>query len=159
MHDFPETRKKLQSGDATYSRMFVQEVRRYYPFGPFLGAKVRQKFAWGGHQFNKGTLVLLDVYGTNHHPDLWKNPDEFSPERFMEWSGSPFDFIPQGGGDYNMGHRCAGEWVTVEIMQVSLEYLANHMNYKVPEQNLKYSMVRMPTLPKSRFTISDVTTR
>ncbi|SFE17476.1 fatty-acid peroxygenase [Lentibacillus persicus] len=159
MHDFPETRKKLQSGDAIYSRMFVQEVRRYYPFGPFLGAKVRQKFAWGGHQFNKGTLVLLDVYGTNHHPDLWKNPDEFSPERFKEWSGSPFDFIPQGGGDYNMGHRCAGEWVTVEIMQVSLEYLANHMNYKVPEQNLNYSMVRMPTLPKSRFAISDVTTR
>lgn len=159
MHDFPETSEKLRSGDETYNRMFVQELRRYYPFGPFLGAKVRHNFNWSGHHFNKGTLVLLDVYGTNHDLDLWENPDEFRPERFKEWGGSPFDFIPQGGGDYDMGHRCAGEWVTVDVMQVSLEYLANHIDYEVPKQHLHYSMVRMPTLPKSRFMISRVTPR
>ncbi len=159
MHDFPETNEKLKTGNDAYSRMFVQEVRRYYPFGPFLGAKVRDDFTWDGHHFKKGTLVFLDIYGTNHDPDLWKEPYTFDPERFKEWKGSPFDFIPQGGGDYNMGHRCAGEWVTIEVMKVSLEFLANRMDYKVPKQDLRYDMVRIPSLPKSRFMISDVTAK
>ncbi|MFD2759952.1 cytochrome P450 [Lentibacillus juripiscarius] len=157
MHDFPETKEKLQMGDDDYSWMFVQEVRRYYPFGPFLGARVRDDFNWGGHHFKKGTLVLLDVYGTNHDPNLWEKPDVFRPERFENWEESLFDFIPQGGGDYDMGHRCAGEWVTVEVMKVSLEFLAKRMDYSVPKQDLRFSMVRMPSIPKSRFMISDVT--
>ncbi|SFB06998.1 fatty-acid peroxygenase [Lentibacillus halodurans] len=156
MHDFPEAKEKLKTGDDAYIRMFVQEVRRYYPFGPYLGAKVRSDFKWGGYHFKKGTLVLLDVYGTNRDPDLWNAPDEFRPERFEEWSESPFNFIPQGGGDYNMGHRCAGEWVTIEVLKVSLGFLAKRVDYKVPKQDLGYSLVRMPSIPKSRFVISDV---
>ncbi|HLR63788.1 MAG TPA: cytochrome P450 [Lentibacillus sp.] len=156
MHEFPETKAKLQTGDDEDSRMFVQEVRRYYPFGPFLGARVRNNFKWNGHHFKKGTLVLLDVYGTNHDLDLWENPEMFSPERFREWKGSPFNFIPQGGGDYDMGHRCAGEWVTIDVMKVSLEYLAKQIDYQMPNQNLDYSMVRIPTLPRSRFMINQV---
>ncbi|WP_164670779.1 cytochrome P450 [Virgibacillus doumboii] len=156
MHEYPETKEKLQSGDEAYNRMFVQEVRRYYPFGPFLGARVRSNFSWSGHNFNKGTLVFLDVYGTNHDPDLWEEPDKFKPERFTDWEGSPFDFIPQGGGDYNMGHRCAGEWVTIELMRESLEFLANRIEYDVPNQDLSFSMVRMPSIPKSRFVLRNV---
>ncbi|MFD1363595.1 cytochrome P450 [Lentibacillus salinarum] len=159
MNDFPETKKKLQKGDETYTRMFVQEVRRYYPFGPFLGAKVRNQFKWGGHHFKKGTLVLLDVYGASHDPALWEKPDEFQPERFKEWNGSPFDFIPQGGGDYDIGHRCPGEWLTIDLMKVSLSFLANRIDYTVPKQNLNYSLVRVPSIPKSRFVMQDVTIR
>ncbi|HLS10200.1 cytochrome P450 [Lentibacillus sp.] len=156
INDFPETKKKLQEGDKEYTRIFVQEVRRYYPFGPFLGAKVQNNFNWGGHKFKKGILVLLDVYGTNRDPDLWDQPDEFRPERFKEWGGSPFDFIPQGGGDYDIGHRCPGEWITVDIMSVSLAFLAKRIDYKVPKQNLNFSMVRIPSIPKSRFIMRDV---
>lgn len=159
MHDFPETKKKLQEGDDAYTRMFVQEVRRYYPFGPFLGAKVRNNFQWGGHYFKKGTLVLMDVYGTNRDPDIWEAPDEFRPERFKDWDGSLFNFIPQGGGDYHANHRCPGEWLTIDIMKVSLAFLANRMDYTVPKQNLYYSMIRIPSIPKSRFIISDVTSK
>ncbi|WP_281355756.1 cytochrome P450 [Virgibacillus ihumii] len=155
MHEFPESAEELQSGDL-YRQYFVQEVRRYYPFGPFLGARVRDNFSWQGHLFQKGTLVLLDIYGTNHDPELWKNPSAFSPDRFKEWKGNPFDFIPQGGGDYHIGHRCAGEWITVEVMKVSLDFMANHMTYRVPEQNLSLSRVRMPPIPKSRVIIENI---
>lgn len=155
LHQFPETRQKLEAG-TDYSHMFVQEIRRYYPFGPFLGAKVRQGFNWNGYEFEKGKLVLLDIYGTNHSPDLWDNPDTFYPERFKGWDGSPFDFIPQGGGEYDIGHRCAGEWLTVEAMKTSLEFLTKHVEYEVPKQDLSYSMARMPTIPKSRFIVRNV---
>ncbi|MEC5424015.1 cytochrome P450 [Virgibacillus sp. C22-A2] len=156
LHDYPETQVKLQEDKDNYSKMFVQEVRRYYPFGPFTGARVRKEFTWNNYLFEKNTLVLLDIYGTNHSSELWGDPEQFRPERFYDWEGSPFDFIPQGGGEYEMGHRCAGEWVTVEGMKTSLEFLTNHLDYHVPEQDLDFSMVRMPSIPKSRFIIKNV---
>lgn len=156
VHEHPETRKKLQDGGRRYQQLFVQEVRRYYPFGPFTGARVKNEFDWNGHHFKKRTLVLLDIYGTNHDSALWERPDEFLPERFENWNGSPFNFIPQGGGDYHMGHRCAGEWVTIQVMQDSLDFLVNKLDYEVPDQNLEYSMIRMPTIPKNGFVMKHI---
>jgi Cytochrome P450 len=72
----------------------MQEVRRFYPFAPFLGARVRAPFDWRGHHFEPGTLVLLDVYGTHHDPHIWAAPEEFQPERFVGWSGDSFGFMP-----------------------------------------------------------------
>lgn len=156
LHENPGTREKIVADVAGYRKMFVQEVRRYYPFGPFLGAIVREDFTWKDHEFTKGTLVLLDLYGTNHSPELWEYPDEFFPERFAEWDGSPFNFIPQGGGEYNIGHRCAGEWITVQIMNTSLYNLAGKIDYDVPVQDLSYRMNRIPSIPKSRFIMKNV---
>jgi fatty-acid peroxygenase len=136
--------------------MFTQEIRRFYPFGPFLGARVRRDFTWRGCNFKKGNLVFLDIYGTNHDPMIWKDPGVFRPERFQDREENPFDFIPQGGGDYKMGTRCPGEWITVELMKVSTDYLVNHLDYEVPLQDLSYRLNRMPTLPKSRFIIRKV---
>ncbi|GAB3048902.1 cytochrome P450 [Virgibacillus ainsalahensis] len=156
LHHYPEERDKLAAGDSNYSRMFVQEIRRFYPFGPFLGARVRKDFEWKGHTFKKGKLILLDIYGINHSPKRWKDPHTFQPERFKDWDGSPFDFIPQGGGAYDIGHRCAGEWITIELMQVILKFLTKRVSYDVPPQDLSYSMVRMPSIPESRFVIKNV---
>ncbi|HEY4553984.1 MAG TPA: cytochrome P450 [Bacillaceae bacterium] len=155
---YPESRKKLHTGDQEYLKMFVQEVRRYYPFGPFLGARVREDFSWRGEHFEKGTLVLLDVYGTNHDPRLWENPGKFNPERFHGWKGGMFDLIPQGGGDYHTGHRCAGEQVTIEIMKVSIEHLAKDLQYEIreDEQDISFSMVRMPSRPESGVVLRNI---
>lgn len=159
LHHYPEEREKLLSGDVNYAHMFVQEVRRYYPFFPFTIALVKKDFIWNGYEFEKGTLALLDLYGTNHDPTIWENPDVFNPDRFQDWKGSPFGFIPQGGGDYFMGHRCAGEWVTIEVMKMSLDFLVNRMDYEVPEQDLSFSMVSMPSIPRSKVMITNVQRR
>lgn len=156
LHGHPEYRRRLQAGEESLDDLFVQEVRRYYPFGPFLGARVRSAFDWQGHRFQEGTLVLLDMYGTLHDPSLWDKPDEFRPERFRSWDGSPFDLIPQGGGDHYTGHRCAGEWITKEAMKLALHILTRCMTYEVPEQDLSYSLKRMPTIIKSGFMINQV---
>lgn len=101
-------------------------------------------------------FVILDIFGTNRHPDVWEHSDEFRPERFKDWKGSPFAFIPQGGEDHHIGHRCAGEWITVMVMRSFFKYLTENVTYTVPDQNLNYSMTRMPTIPKSRFVITHV---
>ena len=156
VHHYSEKTEKLRTGDQQYAQMFVQEVRRFYPFFPFIPALVKKDFTWGDYQFKEGTMAILDIYGTNQDSDIWENPDVFNPDRFKEWEGRPFGFIPQGGGDYWAGHRCAGEWATIEIMKVSLEYLANRMNYDVPDQDLSFSMVSMPSIPQSKILIENV---
>lgn len=156
LHNHPEYKEKLKSGNGDDLEMFVQEVRRFYPFGPFLGAQARKDFVWNQCEFKEGMLVLLDLYGTNHDARLWEDPNEFRPERFKDRKDQLFDLIPQGGGDPAKGHRCPGEGITIEVMKVTLDFLINHIEYEVPEQDLSYSLVRMPSLPESGFVMSRI---
>ncbi len=156
--EHPNERNKLKSSeDEKYAQMFIQEVRRFYPFFPFAAALVKRSFIWNDFKFEEGTLTLLDLYGTNHHPSLWESPNEFKPERFTNWVKSPFSFIPQGGGDYFMGHRCAGEWVTIEIMKVSLDFLVKKIKYEIPNQDLSLKMNKMPSIPQNPIILKNIT--
>lgn len=156
LYEHPECKEKLISGGDSYAEMFAQEVRRYYPFAPFLGARVRKDFILNECELKKGMLVLLDMYGTNHDSQIWEKPNEFYPERFKEWKGSLFDFIPQGGGDPVKTHRCPGEGITMEIMKGSLDFLGNKIEFQVPKQDLSYSLIKIPTLPKSGFIMTNI---
>ncbi|MFC4737324.1 cytochrome P450 [Bacillus daqingensis] len=156
IHENPEIKRRLQHNTDEYGQMFTQEVRRFYPFAPAMGAVARETFEWNGYTFKKGQLCILDFYGTNHHPSHWEKPEEFRPERFKDWKESPFSFIPMGGGDHHSGHRCAGEWITVMVMKTFFEYITTQIRYDVPEQQLDYDLKRMPTLPKSRFVVTNV---
>lgn len=156
LHLYPEFRKNLEQGNDEYYTKFVQEVRRFYPFSPFLGAKVRNEFSRYHHTFKQGDLVFLDLYGTNHDKSLWKNPNVFYPEHFRDRDMNPFDFIPQGGGDYKTGTRCPGEWLTIELMKTSIDFLVNHLEYDVPLQDFSYPLNRIPTLPRSKFIMNNI---
>lgn len=159
LHQYPECRAQLRSGAEDYAHLFVQEVRRFYPFFPSVMARVRHDFEWKGYAFPRGRRVILDLYGTDHDARTWAAPNEFRPERFRQWDGSPFNFIPQGGGDHYVHHRCAGEWITIDLMKAALVFLTKHMKYEVPEQDLRIDYSRMPALPRSRFVISNVETK
>lgn len=136
--------------------MFVQEVRRFYPFTPFVGAKVKNDFTWNNYNFKKNELVLLDIYGINHDSTIWEQPSIFNPERFKDFNSYIYEFIPQGGGDSTKSHRCPGEGITIELMKISLDFLANKIKYSVPAQDLSYDMSKIPTFPKSGFIINKI---
>ena len=156
LHQYPMCRERLAAGEAGYADLFAQEVRRFYPFFPAVMARVRHDFEWKGFHFPEGRLVALDLYGTNHDPRTWEEPEAFQPERFRRWDGCPFNFIPQGGGDHHKNHRCPGEWIAIELIKVSSNFLAGGISYDVPEQDLNIDYARLPALPKSRFVIGKV---
>ncbi|MBM9595136.1 cytochrome P450 [Roseitranquillus sediminis] len=158
LHRFPACRQMLQTDDGSVEH-FVQEVRRFYPFFPAVIARARRNFEWNGYRFPRGRRVMLDLYGTNRDPRAWDAPEEFRPERFQHWDGSLFNFIPQGGGDHKLNHRCPGEWITIELMKASCEFLANSMDYDMPDQDLEIDTRRLPAMPKSRFVMSNVRPR
>ncbi|GGF25586.1 fatty-acid peroxygenase [Halobacillus andaensis] len=156
LHDDEEQEGKVREAESPYIEMFTQEIRRLFPFVPFLGARVRRDFIWNGFHFKKGRLVLLDIHGTDHDSRLWEDPHKFKPERFQEWKGGLFDLIPQGGGEHYTGHRCPGEWITIETIKSSMRFLTNDLEYDVPSQDLSYSLTRMPSLPKSGVVLTNV---
>ncbi len=155
LHEYPQWRDRLRAGDEDLEP-FVQEVRRFYPFFPFVGARTRTAFDWNGYHFPRGRRTILDLYGTDHHPDIWERPDEFRPERFRTWDRSAYNFIPQGGGDHYANHRCAGEWITIALMKTAVTALTRRMRYRVPQQDLRIDLRTMPALPASGFVIADV---
>ncbi|MDB5745677.1 MAG: hypothetical protein JWP72_525 [Massilia sp.] len=151
LHSFPEWRARLAAGSDADLEMFVQEVRRYFPFFPAVGGRALASFEWNGLVFDKGDWVLLDMYGTNRHPGTWSDGEVFRPERFRAWQDSGFGLIPQGGGDYAHGHRCPGEMLTSELTKSALRLLAAEIDYDVPQQDLTISLAHMPAMPASGF--------
>ncbi|KAL3184381.1 hypothetical protein MRX96_000770 [Rhipicephalus microplus] len=58
----------------------------------------------------KDTCVLYNVYGVNHDPKLWDEPDEFRPERFLDPATGRLRREPLPLLSFGMGARsCPGE--------------------------------------------------
>lgn len=155
LHRHPGWHARLRGGDPADLERFVQEVRRFYPFAPAVGARVREEFTWRGHRFPRGRLVVVDVYGTDRDPARWADPDVFDPDRFSGRQIGPYELVPQGGGDPHRGHRCAGDDATVRLLAESVRVLAG-LDYQVPQQDLRIPLRRMPTRPRSGVVLSGV---
>lgn len=150
MDRWPHHQARLRAGDDDYTRAFTHEVRRFYPFAPFLGGRATRDLFFQGEPIPAGTLVLLDVYGQNHDPQLWPEPYAFRPERFLESPIGEFDLIPQGGGDPRTGHRCPGEQITVALLGTLVRRLAA-LDHYLPPQQTAISLSRIPALPRDRI--------
>jgi fatty-acid peroxygenase len=155
LHLWPEHREQLRQGDAAYAEAFVHELRRFYPFAPFVGGRAVADLSWRGEPIPNGALMLLDLYGQNHDPRLWPDPYSFAPGRFIGRTTNHDVLIPQGGGDPRTGHRCPGEEITVALLTALTVRLAK-LDYDVPEQNLTIPLHRIPTRPRDGLLIANV---
>ncbi|MCK2216106.1 cytochrome P450 [Actinomadura sp. ATCC 31491] len=155
LHRWPEHRERLRAGDEAFAEAFAHELRRFYPFAPFVGGRAARDLTYGGYQIPAGTLVLLDLYGQNHDPELWPDPYAFRPERFLGRAIDPYELVPQGGGEARTGHRCPGEDVTVAVLRELVIRLAR-LEHDLPPQDLGISLRRVPARPASGIVLADV---
>ncbi|WP_229075050.1 cytochrome P450 [Actinoplanes sp. DH11] len=152
LHRWPQHRERLRAGDRAWAVAVAHELRRFYPFAPFVGGLAARDLTWQGERIPAGAMVLLDIYGQNHDPALWPDPYRFDPGRFLDREPGRDELIPQGGGDPRTGHRCPGEDVTVALLATLLIRLAR-LDFEVPEQDLDISLRRIPALPRSRVVL------
>ncbi|MFC6982561.1 cytochrome P450 [Streptomyces cirratus] len=157
LHSAPVHRDRLRGDDGTYARAFAHEVRRFYPFAPFIGGLAARDLRWRDVPVPEGSLVLLDLYGRNHDPEVWPKPCDFDPCRFMGREPPSNDLVPQGGGDVRTGHRCPGEDIAVGLLTAIVGALAD-LDCDVPEQDLTIPLHRMPTRPRSGFVLAHART-
>jgi fatty-acid peroxygenase len=145
---WPGNREKLASGDPAFAEAWAHEVRRFYPFAPFIGGRAPQRLEYDGQTIPENAMVLLDLYGQNHDPALWDTPYAFRPERFLDREIGQFELVPQGGGDPRTNHRCPGEQITVALLSALAVRLAR-LQVEVPEQDLEIALHRIPAKPAS----------
>ncbi|MDX6760783.1 cytochrome P450 [Streptomyces sp. F8] len=150
LHRWPQHRGPVR-GDVSghLATGFAHEVRRFYPFAPFVGGIAVRDLEWHGESVPEGTLLLLDLYGQHHDAQWWDHPYRFDPHRFGTGE-SLRHLVPQGGGDPAEGHRCPGEDITVTLLAALVTELAG-LDIGVPDQDLTIPLSRIPTLPRSGF--------
>jgi len=68
-----------------YLSAVVDEMFRFKHFAPQgLPHEAAEDITLGGYNVPKGTQIFFNYYSLHMNPKLWKNPNEFRPERFLE---------------------------------------------------------------------------
>lgn len=119
IHSLPSVREKLlQELDSLgknpdpmaifrlpYLSAVCQETLRIYPVGMLTFPRVvNSPVELMGYQLLPGTVVVGSIYLTHRREDLYPEPLQFKPERFLERQFSPYEYLPFGGGS----RRCIG---------------------------------------------------
>ena len=88
-----------------YLNAVCKETLRIYPVTMFsLPRVVKRPLQIADYQFEPGTILSASIYLTHHRQDLYPEPKQFKPERFLERQFSPYEYLPFGGGN----RRCLG---------------------------------------------------
>ncbi|WP_017317947.1 cytochrome P450 [Mastigocladopsis repens] len=81
------------------------ETLRIYPVAMLTFPRVvRTAVSLCGYELEPDTLVIGSMYLTHQREDLYPQPKQFKPERFLERQFSPYEYLPFGGG----ARRCIG---------------------------------------------------
>lgn len=107
-----------------YLGAVINETLRISPAIMFtLPRIVREPVEILGHRLEPGTTTLGCTYLLHHRDDIYANPKQFIPERFLSQQFSPYEYIPFGGGE----RRCIGEALAIYEMRLVLAtILANY---------------------------------
>ncbi|KAJ6426752.1 hypothetical protein OIU84_022359 [Salix udensis] len=120
-----------------YLSAVIKETFRLHPALPLLVPRFsRQSCMVGGYNVPKGTTVFLNVYAIHRDPDLWDNPLEFRPERFLngdtagsfDYSGNNFQYLPFGSGR----RVCAGIPLAEKMLMLLQASLLHSFEWKLP---------------------------
>jgi len=89
----------------TYLQAIVKETLRLYPPAPFSGPReFSENCTLGGYHVIKGTRLITNLWKINTDSNIWPDPLEFKPERFLtthkdvDVRGSNFVLLPFGSG-------------------------------------------------------------
>ena len=88
-----------------YLDAVCKETLRIYPVALLaMQRQVKSPLEIMGYQFEPGIFLSPCIYLTHHREDLYPQPKQFRPERFLERQYSPYEYMPFGGGN----RRCIG---------------------------------------------------
>lgn len=147
IHKLPQVKEKLLQeidslGDnpdpinishLPYLTAVCQETLRIYPVAPIAFARiVNSTIKIMGRQFEPGTTLIPCIYLTHHREDLYSEPKQFLPERFLERKYSPYEFIPFGGGN----RLCLGSALATLEMKLVLATILSRYQLALADNKL-----------------------
>ncbi|KAM3341942.1 cytochrome CYP82D47 [Capsicum galapagoense] len=118
-----------------YLQAIVNESFRLYPAAPLLlPHESIEDCVVSGYDIPKGTRLLVNIWKFHHDPNIWPNPHEFKPERFLTTHkdvnvrGNHFELIPFGSGR----RMCPGTFLGFQVVQYVLAMLLQGFEIKKP---------------------------
>ena len=117
--DDPEEIQRLR-----YLNAVVNEVLRIHPVAMLLFPRlVEEHLQLAGWAFEPGDVLFGCIQAVHERADLYPDPGSFRPERFLERSYGPGEFLPFGGG----ARRCIGAALALyEVKLILVTLLRQH---------------------------------
>lgn len=122
---------------APYLDAVVHETLRLFSIVPMAPRRLLRPLQLGPYALDAGTSVAVAATLIHQHPDLYPDPSQFRPERFLERKFSPFEFVAFGGGN----RRCIGAAFALYEMKHALAAM-------IPRHQLR--LVRDDVRPRRR---------
>ncbi|KAJ9567150.1 hypothetical protein OSB04_003116 [Centaurea solstitialis] len=129
-----------------YLEAIIKESMRLYPAAPLLVPHESiEDCIIGGYTVPKGTRLLVNVWKIHHDPEIWSDPFEFQPERFLsskreiDVRGQHFELIPFGSGR----RMCIGSSLALEAMQLILASIIHGFEFRNPSNEQKIDMTEI----------------
>ncbi|KAJ3681016.1 hypothetical protein LUZ60_015505 [Juncus effusus] len=132
--------RRLEESDIPnlpYLKAICKETFRKHPSTPLnLPLICTESCEAYGYYIPKGTRLTVNIWGIGRDPDVWENPSEFNPDRFMTGKGSKiqpngthFELIQFGAGR----RICAGARMGQVLVEYILGTLLHSFDWKLPE--------------------------
>ncbi|RXW16405.1 hypothetical protein EST38_g9451 [Candolleomyces aberdarensis] len=149
---YPEAQKKAQAEldrvvgadrlpdfddreDLIYLKALIAEMMRWRQVTPLaLPQKLMEDDYYDGYFIPKGTIVIGNAWAVLHDPDVFENPMEFIPERYIKNGKfnndlpNPLDFF------FGFGRRiCPGKDLAVEILYLAIASIISTFEIALPK--------------------------
>ena len=131
-----------------YLRAVCKETFRKHPSVPLSIPRVSENACEvNGYYIPKNTRLLVNVWAIGRDPDVWEDPLEFRPERFIgdhknarvEPWGNDFELIPFGGGR----RICVGIKMGVALVEYIMGVLVHSFEWQLTPENHDLNMDEM----------------
>ena len=124
----------------------IIESMRSRPVVPFIGRRVTVPWQLGPYGVSADTPIGMSILLVHHREDLYPEPFEFRPERWLGRKPGTYEWIPFGGGI----RRCLGAALAMAEMRVVLEATARRLDLEAAEPEPERALHRNVTMIPSR---------
>ncbi|KAF5360076.1 hypothetical protein D9758_007556 [Tetrapyrgos nigripes] len=100
-----------------YIEAIFREVMRWHPALPMgLCHDSIQDIAYNGYYIPKGTSIYVNIWAITHDPSVYKDPDQFIPERHLHKDGNINSILA-----YGFGRRvCVGRYMANDTIWLTI---------------------------------------
>lgn len=110
-----------QLGDETYLKATAKEVLRARTVAYISAGRYSlDPLPIGDHVLGPDVAILVDAQGVHGDPEVYPQPEQFLPERFIDRTPDGYSYLPFGGG----AHRCLGAALAMLELELFIETLA-----------------------------------
>jgi cytochrome P450 len=134
---------ELDSNGDAYLVATIQETLRCRPVLPNVEPRlVKAPFEVGGWRYPPGVCLVPNSYLVHHDPEIYPDPYEFRPERFLDEPPGTYTWIPFGGGR----RRCIGASFAMLEMQIVIRTVLTHRELRPAKDGTEHASRRNITV-------------